>query len=203
MVSKRGKLMAIASDNAEKTYGKLGMAAVVGIGFDAVKAVLEKMGAKSLFCANDNGPRQVVLSGTAEELGRCEAALKESGARRIIPLRVSGPFHTPFMKEAVLEFSEYLETVPFSNPQKTLYANVTGRVVETGDEVKLLCAQQLSSPVRWTTIMQNIVDNQGLARALEIGPGTVLTGLWKSSGLSVDSSPAGTYDEIRMIGEAQ
>lgn len=202
VVSKRGRLMAKASVDAEKTYGTLGMAAVIGLGFDAVQSVLSHMGSDTLFCANDNGPKQVVLSGTARELARCEDALKEAGARRIIPLRVSGPFHTPFMEDAVREFSEFLESVPYSDPQGILYANVTGNRVESGTEVRKLCAMQLSSPVKWITTMEQMVHD-GVSKALEIGPGSVLTGLWRSSGLSVDCTPAGTYDEIEKIREAQ
>lgn len=202
VVSKRGRLMAKASEHAERTYGKLSMVAVVGIGFDAVQVVLTRMGTDTLYCANDNGPKQVVLSGTADELARCESALKEAGARRIIPLRVSGPFHTPFMDDAVKEFGEFLETIPFADPRQTLYANVTGSMVETGDEIRRLCTMQLSTPVRWTATMENMVAD-GISKALEIGPGTVLGGLWRSSGLSVDCSPVGTYEEIRKIREAQ
>lgn len=193
--------MAQASEHAERTYGQLGMAAVVGIGFDAVEQVLGQMGSGTLFCANDNSPRQVVLSGTAAELSRCEDALKEAGARRIIPLKVSGPFHTPFMDEAVEAFSEFLATVSFADPASALYVNVTGDRVTSGEAVREACARQLSSPVRWTRIMHRIVEDEGIAHTLEIGPGSVLSGLWRSSGLSVSCAPAGTYEEIRDIGK--
>lgn len=201
VVAKRGELMAQASEHAKRTYGQLGMAAVVGIGFDAVEQVLEQMKSETLFCANDNGPRQVVLSGTATEISRCEDALKAAGARRIIPLKVSGPFHTPFMNEAVDAFSEFLETILFSDPTSALYVNVTGDRVTSGAAVREACAHQLSSPVRWTRIMHRIVEDEGIEHALEIGPGSVLGGLWRSSGLSVGCAPAGTYEAIRNIGK--
>ena len=201
IVTKRGELMGKASTEAEHKHGKLAMAAVVGIGFEAVQAVLNRMNSQELFCANDNGPRQVVISGTAKEIDRCEALLKEAGARRIIPLRVSGPFHTPFMQEAEAEFSDFLNNFSFSNPKISLYANVTGHKVTTGDEVQVLCAKQLSSPVRWTTIMQNIVQEQDVTKAIEVGPGSVLTGLWKSSGLPVSGLLGGTLQDITAIEE--
>jgi [acyl-carrier-protein] S-malonyltransferase len=201
VVATRAQLMAKASKAAEQLHGEIGMAAVVGIGFDAVEKVLDDLHGTTLFCANDNGPRQVVLSGIASEIERCADALKQAGARRIIPLKVSGPFHTPFMDEAEREFSEYLADFEFMDPIGKLYANVTGDLIQTGDEAKRLCARQLSSPVRWTTIMGKIVGEQGYAQAVEPGPGAVLTGLWKSSGYAMNCVPAGTYEDILKIGE--
>ena len=199
IVAERGRLMAKASLTAVGMYGELGMAAVVGIGFDEVSHLLESVGAKNLFCANDNGPKQVVVSGTAGEIAAYTDALKAAGARRIIPLRVSGPFHTPFMAEAEAEFTNFLSAISFSDPQTPLYANVTGELVLHGDEVRGLCSRQLSSPVRWTRTMQSIAEGQGCTRAVEPGPGTVLTGLWRSSGLDVVCKSVGTYEEIEKL----
>ena len=203
VVAKRGKLMAEATETAVKEYGELGMAAVVGIGFEEVAQVLETGGTDRLFCANDNGPKQVVVSGTASEISRYTDAMKVAGARRIIPLRVSGPFHTPFMAEAEAEFAEFLSGITFSNPKDLLYANVTGSLVSAGEEIRGLCSRQLSSPVRWTKIMRSIAEGQGFEHAVESGPGTVLTGLWRSGGFGVACKSMGTFEEIQKLAEEQ
>ena len=191
--------MAKASEESATRHGTLGMAAIIGLGFNAVERVLAEREAKQLYCANDNGPLQVVISGLAAEIERCTEALKTAGARRVIPLRVSGPFHTPLMQEAQDEFSEFLSQFSFHDPHVPLYATVTGSRVATGEEVRDLCVRQLSSPVRWTTIMQHLVDTEQVTATIEAGPGSVLSGLWKSSGYTMTCLPAGTADDIRSI----
>ena len=204
VVAKRAKLMARASQEAESRYGRLAMAAVMGLGFDEVQRVLETQGVSRLYGANDNGPKQVVVSGLAEEIDRCTAAMKEAGARKVIPLKVSGPFHTPLMLEAEAEFADFLADIPFADPQTLLYATVTGMPVLRGNEVRALCARQLSSSVRWTKIMEHIALECHFSRAVEPGPGSVLCGLWKSSGHAVSCLPAGRYEDIlHMIQEEE
>lgn len=199
IVAKRGALMAKASEESATRHGILGMAAIIGLGFDTVERVLSEREAKQLYCANDNGPLQVVISGLAAEIERCTEALKAAGARRVIPLRVSGPFHTPLMQEAQDEFSDFLSQFSFHDPHTPLYATVTGSRVTTGDAVRELCVRQLSSPVRWTTIMRHLVEIEQVTATIEAGPGSVLSGLWKSSGYPMTCLPAGTADDIRSI----
>lgn len=199
VVAKRGRLMARASQDAESRFGKLGMAAVMGLGFAEVERILIEQRATHLYAANDNGPKQVVISGLGEEIERCTAALKDAGARRIVSLSVSGPFHTPLMQEAEVEFADYLTDIFFADPKSLLYTTVTGAPVATGAEVRALCARQLSSPVRWTSIMEHIVQESKLSEAVEPGPGSVLCGLWRSGGFPVSCSPAGTYEDIQKV----
>jgi len=199
IVRKRGILMAWASEHSVKTNGELGMAAVVGIGFDQVSQVLQAAGAEGVFCSNDNAPTQVVIAGTASEIARHTESLKAAGARRIISLRVSGPFHTPFMATVEHEFADYLSQFTFSDPVVPLYLNVTGALASSGDEVRSCCIKQLSTTVRWTRIMQSMVEQQHVTHALEVGPGTALSGLWKSSGHDVVCKSVGTYDDISSL----
>lgn len=199
VVAKRAKLMARASQDAESRYGRLAMAAVIGLGFDEVQRILETQEVSLVYGANDNGPKQVVVSGLADEIDRCSAALKHVGARKVIPLKVSGPFHTPLMREAEAEFADFLADIPFADPVALLYATVTGAPVFRGNEVRALCARQLSSPVRWTKIMEHIALEGHFSKAVEPGPGSVLCGLWKSSGHSVSCLPAGRYEDILNI----
>lgn len=201
VIAQRSRLMAKASEEAEKRQGKLGMAAIVGLGFETVERVLAEGNARQLYCANDNGPSQVVVSGLASEISRFTDAFKASGARLVIPLRVSGPFHTPFMLEAEQEFAAFLSGIPFSDPVSPLYVNVTGSVAATAEEIRRSCAKQLSSPVRWTAIMHAIANTGGIDGAVETGPGSVLTGLWRSGGTGLKCKPAGTYDLITSVAE--
>ena len=201
VVSRRGDLMARASQGAASKYGRLAMAAIIGIGFETVEQVLSQQNAKQLYCANDNGPLQVVISGLAEEIDRCTEALKSAGARRVVPLRVSGPFHTPLMADAQQEFAEMLSSIEFKDPVSPLYTTVTGARAQTGEEVRELCVRQLSSPVRWTKIMQQLVETEKVTISLELGPGTVLSGLWKASGYPVACMPAGTSEEVDQIAQ--
>lgn len=198
VVQKRGELMSIASERALQQQGDLGMAAVLGLNFSQVQELLTTSEAQGLYCANDNSPSQVVVSGKQAELERCSALLKEAGARRIIPLRVSGPFHTPFMREAEEEFRIFLQNFSFKNPRSIVYGNVTGSQILTGDEARNLCALQLSHPVRWSAIMDSIVVSGACDAALEIGPGKVLTGFWRDAGALLCKA-AGTFDQIEQI----
>ena len=199
IVHKRGVLMAWASEHSVKTNGELGMAAVVGIGFDQVSQVLHAAGAEGVFCSNDNAPTQVVIAGTAAEIARHSDSLKAAGARRIISLRVSGPFHTPFMATVEQEFTDFLSQFTFSDPAVPLYLNVTGALASSGDEVRSCCIKQLSTTVRWTRIMQSMVAQQQITHALEVGPGTALSGLWKSGGHAVSCKSVGTYNDIQAL----
>jgi [acyl-carrier-protein] S-malonyltransferase len=203
IVAKRGELMAQATEAAMKRYGQLAMAAIVGVGFSTVERVLSEQKARMLYCANDNSPTQVVISGLASEIERCSEALKQSGARRIIPLKVSGPFHTPLMQDAAAEFAEFLQNFTFSDPKAPLYVTVSGTQVYTGNDVREQCIKQLSSPVRWTRILQDISETKGVTRALEIGPGTTLSGFWKASGIPINCTSVGTYEEIRSVSEEE
>ena len=204
IVAQRGKLMARAGESASQRIGRLGMAAVIGLGFDEVQALFANKGTKGLYCANDNGPKQVVVSGLADELEAVTEALKTAGARRIIPLKVSGPFHTPFMAEAAVEFSEFIQRFSFADPHSMVYSTVTGEVIPSGAEAKRLCALQLESPVRWTTIMQRVAGNLTAgSQVLELGPGKVLAGLWKSAGHTALCFPAGTAQDIKSVVEGE
>jgi [acyl-carrier-protein] S-malonyltransferase len=202
IVSQRGKLMAEAGESASKRIGTLGMAAVIGLGFDEVNALFASLGIEGLYCANDNGPKQVVVSGLAQALEQVSDALKTAGARRIIPLKVSGPFHTPFMGEAVERFSECLSGFSFTDPASVVYSTVTGSQVHSGDEAKQLCSRQLESSVRWTTIMQEVsvaLNGSESSQVLEVGPGKVLCGLYKSAGYTNPCRQAGTEPDIALI----
>jgi [acyl-carrier-protein] S-malonyltransferase len=194
LVTKRGELMRQAAENA----GDAGMAAVIGLPPETVEELIEKWAADGLcglYAANFNSPRQTVVSGTAAALGEAETRFKEAGARRVIRLRVQGPFHSPFMEEAARAFAAVLEGVVFNDPVIPFFSNVTGGELKSGAEIKALAVKQIVSPVRWIQ-EETALAAQGASRILEAGPGTVLSGLWKDSGSPVSCLAAGTWEAV-------
>jgi [acyl-carrier-protein] S-malonyltransferase len=147
------------------------MAAVMGLDTDAIAANLPK----DVQVANYNGPSQTIISGSKAGIAAAEITLREAGAKRVMPLAVSGPFHSEFMRPAAEEFARVLAGVTFSKPHVPFVSSVTGTVVESPETIRALLAEQLYSPVRWTEVMAAI----GHEPALEVGPGNVLKGLAK------------------------
>ncbi|MBI9095359.1 MAG: ACP S-malonyltransferase [Sphaerochaeta sp.] len=210
LVQKRASLMAEAGTKVEEKHGKLGMAAVIGMDFSSVEKILTEKSIQGVYPSNDNGPNQVVIAGLDTAIQEAKPHLIAGGARRVLPLKVSGAFHTPFMQDATQEFSAYLETLQFSTPKQRIISSVTAEEVCTAERAKELLGMQLANPVRWTTVMQKISSikeetasthtNEHLVLA-ETGPGTVLSGLWKNSGLPDFCSPLGKESEIQTMRE--
>jgi [acyl-carrier-protein] S-malonyltransferase len=200
LVSKRGEIMSSSANKVIKRFGEVGMGAVVGLDFETVQKVLKESQVSDVYAANNNSPVQVVISGTAAGIAGVQDALKAAGARRIIPLKVSGPFHTPLLNSGKEELADFLGTLTFANPVKDFYSNVTGTLVSTGEEARELSIQQMVSPVQWLVIEKNI-GSSGILRLAEAGPGTVLTGLWKKSGMGQDIFSCGTLEGLnRLLG---
>ena len=126
--------------------------------------------------ANYNCDGQVVISGEAEAVAEACAKMKEAGAKRALPLAVSGAFHSPLMEPARLELAEAIDKTPFRVPACPMYQNVTALPATDPAIIKENLLRQLTSPVRWTQTVQNMVAD-GADYFLEIGPGTVLQGL--------------------------
>ncbi len=205
VVRRRGQCMERASRELDARYGgTAGMAAVLGLSFDEVRETLASHAFEQVYPAIHNSPVQTVVAGAGEEFERAQQVLKETGARRVMPLKVSGPFHTPLMESARAEFEEYLETVSFADPALPVYSNVTGARVASGKEARELCIRQLVSPVLWVDEQRGLVA-EGYDELIEVGPGTVLGGLWKAYAKaagtdSVICRPAGTVEDIAGIG---
>ena len=126
--------------------------------------------------ANYNCDGQVVISGEAEAVAEACAKMKEAGAKRALPLAVSGAFHSPLMEPARLELAEAIDKTLFRTPVCPVYQNVTALPSTDPDVIKDNLLRQLTSPVRWTRTVENMVAD-GADYFLEIGPGTVLQGL--------------------------
>jgi [acyl-carrier-protein] S-malonyltransferase len=192
IVKLRGTLMEKAANQVQKD--PLSMAAVVGCNRDLVDRLLSENSYNNLHVANDNSSKQVVLSGFEGEIDSITPLLKESGARRVIKLRVESAFHSPFMKLAEDEFREELKAFKFENPLIPLYCNVTGKIENDKNIIKDLAAKQITHGVKWLSIMNDINKKDMNIRIVEAGPGKVLSGLFKTENMVC--SPCGTIDQI-------
>jgi [acyl-carrier-protein] S-malonyltransferase len=168
LVRTRGELMQAADDGGA-------MAAVIGLDADVVARALVGSG---VVVANDNAPGQVVISGPRSELARVADDLKTSGAKRVIPLRVSAAFHSPAMQSAAPRLRQAIGVTPFGSLRYRLIANVDARVHEHAREMPALLEKQVWSPVQWVASVQR-AHGEGASAFVEFGPGTVLTGLVK------------------------
>jgi [acyl-carrier-protein] S-malonyltransferase len=202
IVKIRGQLMETASRALDAGNGAPGMAAVLGLAADTVAALMEGLASDGAFLSNHNSPTQAVISGTARGLAKAEEALKAAGAKRVIRLQVSGPFHSPLMTEARAAFDEALRSFTFNDPRKPVYSNVTGSRITTGAEARELCGRQLVSTVQWVREEEGLLAD-GFDRFLEAGPGTVLTGLMRALRPEVACAPAGTVEAMAKALEAK
>jgi len=168
-----------------------GMAAVLGLGAEQIEAALPE-GAE---VANYNGPRQTIISGSASALERARETLGEAGAKRVLPLKVSGPFHSTYMSEAAERFRTYLNAHTLAGPEIEFISSVSGRKEEDATAIKELLWQQLYRPVRWTGVME-VVGNRD---AIEAGPGTVLQGLAKRMPGGPVVRTASSLDEVEAL----
>ncbi|MEJ5189778.1 MAG: ACP S-malonyltransferase, partial [Breznakiellaceae bacterium] len=181
--------------------GAPGMAAVLGLSEEEVEQLIhrwQKEETLPLYAANFNSPRQVVVAGTWVALSLAEERFKAAGARRVVRLKVAGPFHSPLVADAQKIFAPVLDTVPFKDPVIPLFSNVTGSLVKTGAEARALALRQIVESVRWTREEAELARLE-LDGVLEVGPGKVLQGLWKEIGSSVPAFGAGTWAEIEAI----
>lgn len=184
VVRERGLIMQKVCEKiaAENQGNPPGMSAVLGLAPEKVVELAESI--TDAYAANMNSPVQTVVSGTASALEKLEMAAKEAGARRALRLQVAGPFHSPLMQEAAVEFEKVLETVTFNVPKIPLFSNVTGGQVSDPVEIKKNAVLHLTKPVLWTNEESELEklmdqDSENEWSLLEPGVGEVLSGLWK------------------------
>jgi len=172
LVMRRGELMA----NVGKTRPGT-MAAVLGLDREPLEAACAEAGG-IVVVANDNSPGQLIISGEVEAVKRAGELASAKGAKRVLPLNVSGAFHSPLMSDAAKEMGVALQGATFLNVSggPALYSNVTSEPVTDFGQMASLLEQQLSSAVRWTESVQNMVRD-GVDTIVECGVGEVLCGL--------------------------
>ncbi len=188
LVSRRGALMAQAKEGT--------MAAIIGLADDAVISICGEI--ENVWPANFNSPGQVVISGSPEGIERAMTIANEQGAKRALPLAVSGAFHTPFMEKATDEFRAYLDQFEFHKPKGKVIPNVTGEPTDDPSKIKEMLARQLTSPVLWTKTIQTLVS-LGVTELYELGSGKVLCGLARRGLSGVACASVGTIDEINAL----
>ncbi|MDO9512429.1 MAG: ACP S-malonyltransferase [Bacteroidales bacterium] len=165
------------------------MAAILGLDDEVVERICKSLLGEIVVAANYNSPGQLVISGsiTGVELA-CEK-LKEAGAKRALPLKVGGAFHSPLMEPARIELAAAINSAKFVRGICPVYQNVTAQPVTDPEIIKINLISQLTSPVRWTQIMQNMIAD-GAKKFVEVGPGTVLQGLVKKINKDIEAVSA-------------
>lgn len=153
------------------------MAAIIGLDDNVVEQVCGEID-EVVVAANYNCPGQLVISGSFKGIELACEKLKEAGAKRALPLKVGGAFHSPLMEPARVKLAEAIENTTFSKGICPIYQNVSGEKVTDPNTIKENLVKQLTGAVRWTQIMQNMVAD-GLTSVTEVGPGAVLQGLFK------------------------
>ncbi len=174
------------------------MSAVLGLDGDVIEKVLE--GRSGVSIANYNCPGQIVITGEKAAVEEAGAALKEAGARRVLPLKVSGPFHSPMMKPAGEELAKVFASVSM-NPLKIPYvANINAEVIMDCGQIENLLVQQVSGSVRWQQSVETMI-REGVDTFVEIGPGKTLTGFLRKINKNVKSYHIGTWEEALAVCE--
>ncbi len=163
------------------------MAAVLGMDDSVVEEVCTALN-ETVVPANYNSPGQIVISGTMEGVAAATEELRKRGAKRIVPLSVSGGFHSPCMEPARQELEEAIRNARFNRPVCPIYQNVSGLPVTEPQEIMANLIAQLTSPVRWTQTVQQMTAD-GATEFIEAGPGNVLQGLIKKINPSVTATP--------------
>jgi [acyl-carrier-protein] S-malonyltransferase len=170
LVARRGELMAAASDDG-------GMAAVIGLERAVVRATIESIASPAdLVVANDNAPGQVVISGRRTAIADATEALRAAGAKRVIPLPVSGAFHSPRMADVAAELAAAFDRETWRDARIAVISNVTAEPVTDAGRIRSLLAEQVRSPVEWVASVGRLVE-EGVDRAVECGAGSALVGM--------------------------
>jgi [acyl-carrier-protein] S-malonyltransferase len=200
LVRRRGELMHKAGTDRPGT-----MAAVLGLATAEVEAACRagSHAGEVAVAANLNAPDQTVISGDPDAVTRAGNECRKRGAKRVIPLKVSGAFHSPLMGPARNHLQLALERASLRDPAFPVIANATGESVKDASRARRLLADQLTAPVRWVDCVQRLREWGGAeARFVEVGPGTVLAGLVQRIVPDATVVSVGTVAEVEQFLEA-
>jgi len=186
VVHLRGKFMQEAVP-----LGEGAMSAVIGADNAKVEEICQEVG--SVWPANFNSPGQIVISGRKASVDAAGEKLKVAGAKRVVPLLVSAPFHCPLMQPAADRLKAELEKIEIKDANIPLVPNVTANYAIKGSEIRQFLVQQVTSPVRWVESVKTMMKN-GITVFVEVGPGNVLSGLVKRINRAVEAK---TYQEVK------
>ncbi|MEZ5343418.1 MAG: ACP S-malonyltransferase [Acidimicrobiales bacterium] len=172
LVAERGNAMQAAADSHAGT-----MAAVLGLDDDKVEMACSRT-AGDVWVANFNAPGQVIIAGDPTAIEAAASHAKELGAKRVMPIKVGGAFHTPFMSPARDRLRKAIDETEIRQPNRPVFANVDALPHDDADVWANLLAAQLTSPVRWRHTLEAL-DAAGVTTLVELGPGSALTGMAK------------------------
>ncbi len=200
LVTKRGEFM-----ERENAAHPGGMRAVLGLTIDAVEEVLAAyQGPGTVVVANHNSQQQNILSGDEQGLADLTVLCQAKGAKKILPLKVAGANHSPLVAGAVPDFAACMEKIPFHPPQIPLLFNVTAAQAQDSASIRNIMAHQIAARVRWYESIQQM-HAAGVEVFLELGPGTVLTGMMKKilpAGSSVLCMQADSPESLAKVSQA-
>jgi len=184
LVSKRAQAMQKACEATPST-----MAAILGLEDEVVENICKEITNEIVVPANYNSPGQLVISGSVKGIEIACEKLKAAGAKRALVLNVGGAFHSPLMQPAKEELQQAIESTLFNHPSCPVYQNVTASSVTDAQQIKANLILQLTSPVRWTQTMKQMLAD-GASSFTEVGPGAVLQGLVKKISREVVTASA-------------
>jgi [acyl-carrier-protein] S-malonyltransferase len=193
VVRRRGELMYSSGTQRPGT-----MAALLGLEDEDAEALCKRASAETggiVIPANYNSPGQLVISGDVAAVEKAAELAPGAGARRVIPLNVSGAFHSPLMENAVDGLRDTLDALEVRSPDFPVVSNVTAEPVDQAESARELLVRQLTSPVRWVDSMRTM-RTAGVEEFLEIGPGNVLSGLLRRIDRAASSVAVGTAEEV-------
>ncbi len=194
LVRVRGQLMQHTVPTGEGA-----MAAVLGMDADQIDAVIEPIA--NVTVANYNCPGQIVITGGTAGIEQASKTLKEAGAKRVVSLNVSGPFHSPMLRSAGEKLGKELSAVQLGELKIPYVTNVTAEKVDDISATRELLAEQVSSPVRWMQSMENMIAD-GVDTFVEIGPGRTLAGFMKKINRDVKVCNISAWEDIeKVVGE--
>lgn len=191
LVTKRGELMQAAADETDGC-----MAAVLGLSDPTVEQICAETEGVVL-PVNYNCDGQLVIAGTTDAVSRAVDSCKQAGARRAVPLAVSGAFHTPLMAQAAAQLRSFAESLTVHEPSMPVYSNTDAQILS----IKNLPAhleQHMISPVRWKELVQNMMAD-GHTAALEIGPGKTLTGFARRISKQLTCTPVESHESVLAV----
>jgi [acyl-carrier-protein] S-malonyltransferase len=195
LVRLRGMLMSEAGRQRAGT-----MAAILGLDDTEVERVCREASSEHgvVVAANFNAPGQVVVSGDSDAVQRATEAARTAGARRVLPLSVSGAFHSPLMEPAVAGYAEHIRSAAFHDPAFPVVSNVTSRPVRDAEDARERLIEQLIAPVRWTASVRAMAE-AGIMDYFELGPGSVLAGLMKRIAPGARARSLGTAEQVEQF----
>jgi [acyl-carrier-protein] S-malonyltransferase len=198
LVRRRGELMAASGDERAGT-----MAAVIGLDPESVEEACRRASTEDsvVVPANFNAPGQIVISGDVSAVDGAMREATELGARKVLPLNVSGAFHSPLMRSAREGLAEAVDEIPMRDPVFPVVANATASLTRTAADASRQLVAQLTSPVRWVESVETL-GTRDPDLWVELGPGRVLCNLLKRIDRQLESIPAGTPEEIGQLVEA-